>query len=221
MDSLATGLASIVVLAIPFWLWLRLKGRARYERELAEIRKLVAERSRGLSELHSRLDALEKQDSRQDSAASKEGTADRPWLMIVGRKAANEKGAAANRYLATLETVHSGLGHGMHFYRFDKSSIILCSPESGFDEPLNAEDFRALWNLCAKYYTSDLKKPSAEDLRTLRDLNARYITSGLKKPRTLEWSDYIGCHRWPNIEVLRRKSGWRRGGQRPLAGSSY
>lgn len=74
MDSLATGLAVLVVLALPFVWWLRLAARVRLQRELDEVKALTAERSQWLDELHSRLDALDKQDSQREPMATEEAT---------------------------------------------------------------------------------------------------------------------------------------------------
>src|SRR3954470_7538522 len=83
MDSLVTGHAGIIVLAVPFAFWLRVKARANYNQELLEIKKLTAERSQLLNELHSRLDVLDKKDSRWEPTANKQDTARQLFLMLA------------------------------------------------------------------------------------------------------------------------------------------
>lgn len=106
MDSLTTALAGIVVLALPFAVWLRFAMRARRKSELDEIKKLATERSRWLDELHSRLDALDKQDSQRESTASEEATFSTSQLreLLLAYQTGTWRDIAARRYFLSWGT---------------------------------------------------------------------------------------------------------------------
>lgn len=110
MDSLVTALAGIIVLALPFAVWLRFKTRAQREKEIEEIKALATERSEWLDELHSRLDALDEQKSRREPVAVEEAavTSLRLLQFLAARQATFERDVATERYLTTLKAL--GLG---------------------------------------------------------------------------------------------------------------
>ena len=145
MDSLVTVLAGIIVLALPFAVWLRFKIRTQREKEIEKIKTLAAERSRWLDELHSRLDALDEQESRRKSAAQepqREPVAIedaalaldtlRLLQFLAAHQATFERDAAVERYLTTLKAlelgterlVSSGTHHGKMYRRYAEEAKV-------------------------------------------------------------------------------------------------
>jgi hypothetical protein len=117
MDIAATVLAGLTVLSVPFLLWFGSKARTKRKQEIADIEGLVEERSRmikehsrGLTELHSRLDALDKQDSQPESTASGEATCHRLWLLRrnLAQQTTIERNVDWGRYLPALEAPDLG-----------------------------------------------------------------------------------------------------------------
>jgi len=103
MDVLATGLAGIIVLTVPLLLWLRIKARAQYARELAEIQALASERSHLLTELHSRLDALEHRESQLKPMGSTEGVNHFRYSMLMVLSSAKNRETVLERYYLALK----------------------------------------------------------------------------------------------------------------------
>lgn len=115
MDIAATILAGLTLLSVPFLLWFGSKARARREREIADIEALVEERShmlerrsRELSELHSRLDALERRDSRWESVADEEEPVSRFWFSRSPLwESTVDRDTLQKRHSAVLEALYS------------------------------------------------------------------------------------------------------------------
>lgn len=158
MDGLATVFTGMIVLAAPFLFWLRSKARARYEHDLAEISELAKERSRWLDELHSRLDALEKQDSGRESMTSEEGTSeegttDRFWFQVsFPCKSVVEKDIASKGgYWAAIETLYSEPVYGSNpIYRIDCRSIQEAKPTPEWWEDVSSHKLTGIEGLHQK-----------------------------------------------------------------------
>lgn len=58
MNALATILAGLIVLSVPFLWWLSRKANGQYAHDLGEIRTLLDERSQSVKDLHERFDKL-------------------------------------------------------------------------------------------------------------------------------------------------------------------
>lgn len=102
MDIIATLLAVVTLLAVPFLLFFRSKARRRYQRDLAEIETLVAERSRYVNELHERLDTLEREGSQREPMISEKAVSNALRdLLVVDRRVA-WLDIAAKRYSINL-----------------------------------------------------------------------------------------------------------------------
>lgn len=154
MDILATGLAGIIILTVPLLLWLRLKARAKYKRELTEVRALSAERSELLTELHSRLDTLESESSGLESSMSEEANHLRFITSMLYRDA--KKGDALEKYylalkernpaqekyrLIALETKELGAAHEISRRWLEETQV-----ESGWqDTVVGKQSFKDEW----------------------------------------------------------------------------
>lgn len=178
MDSIATGLAGIVVLALPLLLWLRLKARTKYEQEIAEVKKLAEERSQLLDELHSRLDSLGEQDSQKEPIASEEATSNALRLLEwqMAHQSAAGRDVASERYFAALRIL-------------DPEAL---DPEAFRLEVMRLHNERAYWIHCLQLEEAQtgpgwlkearLHEPvRAKDLRRKRD-SRRVIRKPLQGP---------------------------------------
>jgi replicative superfamily II helicase len=118
MDILTTGLAIIVILALPFVLWLKYEVHKNQKRELDEIKTLATQRSQWLEELHSRFDALEKQEAQHESAAT-ENAGLRKFQMqerLIAFREAAERDVVLEKYSAILKALDLETSKDVHLH---------------------------------------------------------------------------------------------------------
>ncbi|MGI8860978.1 MAG: hypothetical protein ACR2HO_12645, partial [Rubrobacteraceae bacterium] len=82
MSILATVLAGLILLSLPFILLFQRKVSRQRKRELNEIKALVEERSSGIDKLHSRLDAVANRPKGQDQESNQENGEDLPSAFV-------------------------------------------------------------------------------------------------------------------------------------------
>jgi hypothetical protein len=118
MDSLTTGLAAVVVLALPFALWIKYAVRKNREQELNEIKALATQRSQWLDKLHLRFDALDKQEAQRKPMVSEDEALRlsqvREWLSAF--QAATEQDLVLEKYSIALKA--PDLESSRHLYRY-------------------------------------------------------------------------------------------------------
>jgi hypothetical protein len=155
MDVVATILAGITVLSIPFLLLFRSKARLRHERDLAEIKGLVAERSQYVDELHTRLDTLERKDFQRESAATEEETFNRRRMrdVLLAYEAATWQDIAAKENLFAdldlsdlealgAETRSLRTAWILHFWVMESKAGPEWIKDADLDESAEIEDLR-------------------------------------------------------------------------------
>lgn len=217
MDIAATILAGLTLLSVPFLLWFGSKARARRGQEVAAIKELVEERSRlleersgRLTELHSRLDTLEKRSPWREATASEEGAAEERREFLTARKTKVLKVWFRKQHDRDIASV-------------------LC------ESPATAKLYHFYWDTTSPAY-KPAHKYIVESAPVIGECLAALETTGLERPEPWlttylrwveeskadpEWLKDVDLHGPTGVEELHRKSGWRHGGQRPLAGLSY
>lgn len=213
MDIAATILAGLTLLSVPFLWWFGSKARTRREQEVADIKVLVEERSRmleersgRLTELRSRLDTLEKRSPWREATASKQGAAEERRELLKAHKTKVLK--------VRLRRQHDR----------DIASV-LC------EGPATAKLFHFYWDAMLPKYKDIIERGpvTGECLVALETTRlersepwlATYLRWVDESKMDPEWLKDAALHEEEGTEGLRRKSGWHRGGQRPLAGLSY
>jgi len=215
MDIAATILAGLIILSVPFLWFFGGKARARREQNIAEIKSLVEERSRALeersrgleersrelTELHSRLDALSKQGSHGELAANVERINERWRELPTPQEDMTRilKLLAKGRSSREMGIV-GGLGKSiaaaelLHFSTYNE----ITDRSAAMEEYLAALEAIRPETWLTTYF--------------------HWVEESKAEP---EWLKDVSSHEPTRTEGLRRKSGWWRGGQRPLADLSY
>lgn len=240
VDIAATILAGLTVLSVPFLWWFGSKARASREQEIANIKTLVEERShmleersRGLSELHSRLDALNKQGSHGESMASEEGAIGeklKPLALHETTKllksSAKRKGSSREieEMVSALYTnalyTSPATAKLYHFYcpeMWPAYEDVAEGRVYHFYLPAVFSAYKALTGRGAAVEEC-IAAPETKRSESWPPCYSRWVEESTTDP---EWLEDVDLHEPTGIEDLRRKSGRRRRGQRPLASLSY